>query len=85
MIVLGHSAGGTLALYASCLLDKLSNDVSIALCVAAAPIGDRHVQCVFYYVTFCHVLFFSNLYCFPKRILCDSRHVKCYTYNYNED
>ena len=65
MILLGHSAGGTLALYASCKLDKLSNDVSIALCVAVAPIGAHHLQ-----YTFCYVSrrFFTNLFCFSHRI-----------------
>ena len=40
VILLGHSAGGTLALWVACKLSKLSEAVPIALCVAVAPIGD---------------------------------------------
>lgn len=40
VILLGHSAGGTLALWIASKLDKLSEGIPIALCVAVAPIGD---------------------------------------------
>lgn len=40
VILLGHSAGGTLALWVACKLSKLSEAVPIVLCVAVAPIGD---------------------------------------------
>jgi acetyl esterase/lipase len=40
VVLLGHSAGGTLALWIASKLNKLSEGVPIALCVAVAPIGD---------------------------------------------
>lgn len=39
VVLLGHSAGGTLASWISCKMNEI-NGVPIALCVAVAPIGD---------------------------------------------
>lgn len=39
VVLLGHSAGGTLASWISCKMNEI-NGIPIALCVAVAPIGD---------------------------------------------
>jgi alpha-beta hydrolase superfamily lysophospholipase len=40
VILLGHSAGGTLALWIACKSSMLGDIVPITLCVAVAPIGN---------------------------------------------
>lgn len=40
VVVLGHSAGGTLALWATSKMRQLTGVMTISLCVAVAPIGD---------------------------------------------
>lgn len=40
VVILGHSAGGTLALWMACKSSVLGDTVPIALCVAVAPIGN---------------------------------------------
>jgi alpha/beta hydrolase fold len=40
VVILGHSAGGTLALWMACKSSMLGVAVPISLCVAVAPIGN---------------------------------------------
>lgn len=40
VVIIGHSAGGTLALWMACKSSMLDDAVPIALCVAVAPIGN---------------------------------------------
>jgi alpha-beta hydrolase superfamily lysophospholipase len=40
VVILGHSAGGTLALWMACKSLMLGDAVPISLCVAVAPIGN---------------------------------------------